>query len=330
MAEIVHQIFASGKGLVFLRFQSDAKVVIFGSSMASRGKLLTARTDRLIRCPGTVQKGGALESYFGNLAPAIVADLRGRDPAIAAICQLRDTVYPVSFSWLRQSFGRQNGTQGSLDRGRAVLSLTDHLDQYLYSHGLMIKSQWDEVCSWLSVPINSFRLIDYGCGQGLAGLLLFDRFGTDLFRYASQIVLIEPSDVALIRAEAVYRSITPNSPIYCVQKGFSELSAEDFMPNPTLETVHVFSNVLDIEGFDQIELFRKALTNGRHTAIVVSHDRDHAGGSNRISSLKAAVESPDMKPWISIVHSDCRKFKCNNPSQSDAIGWILQMDVSNV
>lgn len=298
--------------------------------MASRGKLITARTDRLVRYPEAAQRGGTLDSYFGNLAPAMVADLRSRDPAVAAICQLRDTVYPVSFSWLRQSFGRQNGTQASLDRGKAILSIADQLDQYLYSHGPMIKSQWDGVCSWLSVSINKFRLIDYGCGQGLAGLLLFDRFGTALFGYASKVVLIEPSAVALVRAEAVYRSITPSSPIYCVCKGFSDLSADDFMPDHTLETVHVFSNVLDIEGFDQIELFKRSLTNGRHTAIVVSHDRDHAGGSNRISSLKAAVESPDMKPWISIVHSDCRKFKCNNPSQSDAIGWILQMDVSNV
>jgi len=271
-----------------------------------------------------------LKSYFENLAPEAVTDLRGRDPAVAAICQLRNTVYPISFSWLRQSFGRQNGTQGSLDRGRAVLSLKDHLDQYLYSHGLMIKSQWDEVNSWLNVSLNNFRLIDYGCGQGLAGLLLFDKFGSQLFDLAGSILLIEPSAVALIRAESVYRSIAPNCPIYCIRKGFGELSATDFEPVPGLETLHVFSNVLDIEGFDQIDLFRKTLTNGRHTVIVVSHDRDHDGGSNRISKLKAALESTDMKNWISIFHSDFRKFKCNNPSQSDAVGWVLQMDVSNV
>lgn len=264
------------------------------------------------------------------MTAATVSDLRSLDPVIAATSVQRDRGIPISFGWLRTRFGKQNGIRENMGRGTAVLPSVDYLDQYLYSYGPMIKSQWAEICAWMEIDNKNeseFRIIDYGCGQGLAGLMMFDIFGRNLFEFTSKITLIEPSDTALIRAEAVYSSMAPGSEIYCIHKYFDDLLAADLQGVKNIETIHIFSNVLDIDRIDQFTLFRKALTPGRHAFIIVSHDRNFDGGSSRIFKLKEWLE---LQHSVSIFHSDLRRFKCNNPSQSDAIGWFLQLDVSNV
>lgn len=271
-----------------------------------------------------------MATYFTNMLPAAVTELRNHDSVIAAVSDQKGREETISFSWLRKNFGRQNGIRETMDRGTAILPSVDHLNQYLWSYGPMIKSQWAEICTWMEMDSensNKFCLIDYGCGQGLAGLLMFDFFGCDLFKFTSSITLIEPSGVALVRAEALYSSMAPSAEIYCVHKNFAILSAADLQSNKGTETIHLFSNVLDIDRIDQFALFVMALTPGRHAIIIVSHDRNFDGGSSRILSLKNWLERQDP---VSIFHSDLRKFKCNNPSESDAIGWFLQLDVLNV
>ncbi|HEV7266741.1 MAG TPA: hypothetical protein VGN83_17740 [Falsiroseomonas sp.] len=232
------------------------------------------------------------KSYFVNLTPAEIAALRERDRAVVAIKNSTNNSVSISFRWLRAAFGAQkNENHHHLNRGRAILQSAGDLDQYLYSYGPMIESQWREVCSWMPLNDDHFRLIDYGCGQGLAGLFLFDRLGKDWFGNAAKIVLVEPSAAALIRAEAIYRGIAPSCPIFCVRKKFDDLSDDDLVPDRDLDSFHIFSNVLDIAGFDHFEIFARMLTEGRHTVCVVSHDRDHNGGSTRINDLKAAVEN---------------------------------------
>jgi hypothetical protein len=191
----------------------------------------------------------------------------------------------------------------------------------------MISSQWQEICKFIKLRESDFRFIDYGCGQGLAGLLLFDEFGHSLFDRASKIILVEPSKYALMRAEAVYRCIAPKASLYCICKTFDDLTANELMPEQSLESIHIMSNVLDVDGYDQLKLFSKMLNVGLHSVIVVSHDRDHNGGSSRINSIKKAMESLKGKGKVKIITSIEHKFKCNNPLQSDAILWLLKVDV---
>ena len=270
-----------------------------------------------------------MESYFENIDQEKVETLRNQDPTVSFVSQRQAT--PLSFSFLRKTFGRQNDTHGSLNRGRAILPSPDHLDQYLYSHGLMIQSQWDRVSSWLKfldLNLNDYRIIDYGCGQGIAGLLLSEYFTPQIISNSSSIFLIEPSDVALIRAEAIYRKIAPFCPIYCLQKNFLELSCDDFEQDKNLGTLHIFSNVVDIEGFDPIELLEKTLTLGRNILLVVSHDRDCEGGTERIIGLKSYFENYDYRNIFNIYRSVLFRFECDNPGRSDSIGWILDVDVN--
>src|SRR5690606_33042716 len=126
--------------------------------------------------------------------------LRSSDDAIGCIHQLRANSKKISFKWMRENFGNDRSRWGELGRGTYVLTSKEQLDQYLYSYGPMISCQWQVIAAALkfTTPI---RIIDYGCGQGLAGLMIFDKHGEHFSSMLKKAILIEPSDVALARAE---------------------------------------------------------------------------------------------------------------------------------
>lgn len=267
-----------------------------------------------------------MTSFFVDPSIATVRDLQANDSAVTVLHNIAAAGGPISFDWLRTAFKSSNGDKvhASLDRGRAVLGATSQLDQYLYSHGLMIQSQWANMSHLYPVDHAVDRLIDYGCGQGLAGLLLHDNLDDDLFDSITKIILVEPSAIALVRAEAVYRCIAPNSEIYCINKEFDDVKSSDLQPDGSTLSVHVFSNVLDINGFDQERLLKQALTPGMHTILAVSHDRDQFGGSGRIRALKAAIEKPASQ--YSILNSDIAQFNCDTNLKSAAISWLCTLE----
>jgi hypothetical protein len=141
------------------------------------------------------------------------------------------------------------------------------------------------------------------------------------------VVLVEPSEIALSRAEAIYKRIAPNAQILCINKIFDDLHVDELALNQDLHSVHIFSNVVDIDGFDHISLLNKLLAVGGHTVLAVSHDRDFDGGSARFHDLAREVKAREMRKLLSITRSKIGKFKCQNGSQSDAIWWFLQAEV---
>ena len=61
-----------------------------------------------------------------------------------------------------------------------------------------------------------------------------------------------------------------------------------------LLTLHVFSNILDVPGFDQGQLFNKTFTNGENLILAVSHDRNFAGGSARIRAIEEEIRQKSI------------------------------------
>jgi len=270
-----------------------------------------------------------MKSTFVGLSLDEVATLRNLDSIVGSICGLRKDGKPISFKWLRALAGQDRDLRSQLGYGRNILSSTEHLDQYLYTYGPMIACQWESVTETLSLRFS--RLVDYGCGQGLAGLLLFDRFGEKFASALTRVVLIEPSAVALIRAEAVYRSIAPECEILCVKKRFDNLGSADLMTDASADTLHIFSNVMDIDGWDHFRLFSEMMTEGRHTVLVVSASREFDGGSPRIRDLKAAVDDPKHHKELSITaitHSEFCEFDCGYDGKYPAVSWRLELEVS--
>lgn len=248
------------------------------------------------------------------------------DPALAIIKQQPQA--QLTASWLRRRFmANEVNVWASLDRGRAVLGSIDQLDQYLRTHGLMIEAQWRFVMARLPEVERPARFIDYGCGQGVAGLLISEITDGAALTEATEIYLIEPSAIALARAEVIYRKLCPNATMSLLPKRFDDVISADIAAAVDGSTLHVFSNTLDVEGFDPLRLLGDALRRGRHTILAVSHDREYPGGTPRFRQVKAAFEHPDRSRDLTIKRSVLEQFKCGDNDKWDAVVWLCDVEV---
>jgi len=233
----------------------------------------------------------------------------------------------VCFDLLRNIAGKNLGFFEHLDRGRAVISSVDELDQYLYSYGLMTKSQWARLVPNVDISAVKLRVVDYGCGQGLASALLFDDpgFGMAARAAVTEAILIEPSTVALARAKAVFACYCPSAIITGISKFLDNVTSLELGGASQAHTIHLFSNVLDIDQFDHVSIFEKILQiKGKHSVLVISHDRNHNGGSSRIFDLNSLVFGQQNR-GIKVFKSDLTRFQ--SATEHDAISWQLHFEV---
>lgn len=100
------------------------------------------------------------------------------DAVINAIQQKIMTPKSLTFSSLRKLAGQDMNAQSSLNRGRAI-DCQDLLNLMLYYFGLNGQRQWNHVVPNIVEMLSDnndqdIHLYDYGCGQGLATLLLIE------------------------------------------------------------------------------------------------------------------------------------------------------------
>lgn len=233
----------------------------------------------------------------------------------------------ISFPLLRRIAGIDKDKWSELDRGRAVLSTTDQLDQYLYSYGLMISSQWQVLLDRVRLPSSTVALVDYGCGQGLATMLLLDRYREDLSGMVANVTLIEPSTVALERALHILTCYLPDVEIRAVNKQLDELDQDDFADSGTNVNMHLFSNILDVDGFDQYTLFSDMFQHaGRHVVLAVGNDRTLHGGSERLEILYELVHDKAHSHWLRLRHSELEYYSTDRGQA--AIYFYIDLDVN--
>jgi hypothetical protein len=233
----------------------------------------------------------------------------------------------ISFDNIRQLASKDLNLWNQLGRGRAILESSSELDQYLYSYGPMTRAQWHTILAQLSLVPEPMEIIDYGCGQGLAITLLFDFFGDDLIKSIRKVVLIEPSQVALKRAEAIVKCYSENYfQVEVVNKKLEDIVPEDLLGNKGVLTNHIFSNVLDIDDYDHFELLEKIFQRkGRHCILAVSHDRNFEGGSSRFRDLETSISDPEYRNWFTVQQTHIWQFDCGNGKP--AIAWVLEIEV---
>jgi hypothetical protein len=234
----------------------------------------------------------------------------------------------ISFDGLRAFAGRDHGRWRELGRGRAILGSQEQLAQYLYSYGPMTKSQWGKFLPGVKILSGRLRIIDYGCGQGLASVLLMDHFGDSIIGAIDDTVLIEPSVVALARAKSIVSCYCGGSRITALNSKLDDLSAENLKPLRNQSTIHLMSNVLDIDDFDYGALFSKILAHaGHHSVLAVSHDRNFDGGSARFLDIERQISDPKFRDQLSISISRIDRYNCSNGQP--AISWQLLVEVTN-
>lgn len=195
-----------------------------------------------------------------------------------------------------------------LNRGVELLDNEPLLQMYFYSYGQMHAEKLMYAFKQLSPYIKSAEkidIVDYGCGQGLATMCYHDFIkGYNLQQKVHSITLIEPSAVALSRAELLCNCFFPEATITAIQKGFDELLEDDIRIDTDCPTLHLFSNILDVESYDITPLANKIKSSchGDNDFVIVSPMQN----ARRISRLSEFVD---------FLGVDCYFRKCLDKQQ---------------
>ena len=151
------------------------------------------------------------------------------------------------------SIGNPDNLHHQLNQGVIVIEEENLLYKYLFNYGKMHKaklySSFDTVIHQLKNK--TINVIDWGCGQALATSLLIDYIKENSLNIdISNITLIEPSSLALSRG-MLHVDILKEKPIVidAVNKDIDSLEIADLTIDNQNITLHLFSNILDVEFF---------------------------------------------------------------------------------
>lgn len=187
-----------------------------------------------------------------------------------------------------------------LNRGVDILGSEPLMQMYFYSYGCMHSEKLAFAFQNLNNYIKSAEtidLIDYGCGQGLATMCYHDYIlDNSPHQQVRSITLIEPSSAALARAELLCSCFFPNATISAIQKPFDELITTDIRIKGDIPTLHLFSNILDVESYDVKALCNivKSTSKGDNEFVIVSPMQN----SRRLRRLKDFVETLDVNCYF--------------------------------
>ncbi len=221
---------------------------------------------------------------------------------------------------------------GELGRGRSILKTHDQLNQYWWSYALIIKSQLDYVFKYFDSFVESYEfvenkleIIDYGCGQGGASIRFLDKFHKDFKTYISKIKLIEPSPLALQRARGILECYSSDMQIVAINKELDYVTHKELETDINRTYIHLFSNILDVKGFDLNELFSKIVQiQGCHFFIAVSIDRSFSGGTRIRDIYESLIDPIHVDNWT-IVNNKIETFPYR--TGKSAIFFIINLEV---
>lgn len=160
------------------------------------------------------------------------------------------------------------------DHGRRVLQTEDELNAYIAAYGEMhiIKCRaamqnfpFDELENY------SFEIFDWGCGQGLATLVLLDMLhDRGKVHQLKKIYLIEPSSIALARAKSwVTRYGAPGIEVIAVNKSIPSQAGQSMPISCSSRiSINLFSNILDIREISLQWLSQKVSSLANRNYIV--------------------------------------------------------------
>lgn len=186
-------------------------------------------------------------------------------------------VWDIAYDFVRKlPSGLSAELHESLNRGVDVLDTEPLLQMYMYAFGKMHNAKLQFAFGQMHDRISKterVQIIDYGCGQGLASICYHDFLTAhNPKQKITKIILVEPSSLALSRAELLCSCFYPNTDIVAVNKSFDNLNDEDIDVSPEVLTLHIFSNILDVESYDLQHLIHivSNLKSEKNELVIVS------------------------------------------------------------
>ena len=150
-------------------------------------------------------------------------------------------------------FENKDDVYYSLGRGVKILKEEAQLYSYLNSYGNMHEAKM--LSALHKLPLEelegkNIEIFDWACGQGLASIIYSEFIDNHNININTRnIVLIEPSEIALKRAALNVRHFNGQCPIKTVLKDIDSITNEDLKCDGNSIKIHLFSNILDVEGF---------------------------------------------------------------------------------
>lgn len=160
-----------------------------------------------------------------------------------------------------------------LNHGVGLLESETDMNKYLAAYGKMHQAKMNLALESLSVlsDLDKFNIIDWGCGQGLGTVCMFDHLNQiDSKAQPSNIILIEPSSATLRRAVLHAEKSAGDVTIKTVNKYIDDVVPEDVQIDNRYPTFHIFSNILDIPSIDLRRLARHVSFNNKAENYVIS------------------------------------------------------------
>ena len=182
-----------------------------------------------------------------------------------------DSIVELNHNLVPLQYRSRPWTYPGLDHGTAVLTTEEQCSAYIAAYGNMHQSKIFEVLD--KINTNGFKntdiqIVDWGCGQGLATICLFDFFKKNNINLdlVQKVILIEPSMVALNRAENHVKAYLQNDDNAVLIKKYLDDVTEDEIKSTQPVTIHLFSNILDIPSIDLLQLANRIKKNlkGQH------------------------------------------------------------------
>lgn len=155
-------------------------------------------------------------------------------------------------------FDNKDDIYYSLGRGVKILKEEAQLYSYLNSYGNMHEAK---ILSALQkMPLDelngkNIEIIDWACGQGLASIVFIEFIDNHYINInCRNIVLIEPSEIALKRAALHVRHFNEQCSVKTVLKDIDSITKEDLNCDGNSIKIHLFSNILDVDGYSMEHL----------------------------------------------------------------------------
>lgn len=193
---------------------------------------------------------------------------------------------PIRFMDIYRDSVREAGLQvpfDNLEHGTKVLSNKEECIRYMALYGghhfHKIYAAYHST-KFRNINGKNIEIIDWGCGQALAtGILIDYLIEKDIHPNIQSITLIDPSTVAIKRGRQLVQLLLKNdastdSGIHLVNKYLDELDPADFVTQSDIPKIHLFSNILDVEGVDLNRLYQLMVKSfqGANRIIAISPD----------------------------------------------------------
>lgn len=173
----------------------------------------------------------------------------------------------VTFQDIVEAAGRHKDYNAYTDRGKKILETPGECNRYIerffQMHYFKIIDSISKLFSFDKIHEYSDKgiiLYDWACGQGLGSWLFLNQLAERRLKIkVAEIILIEPSAIALKRAEILIRIIDKTVKLTMINKKLDEISEKELVRTEDTLRIHYVSNFIDMLNCESIDHLSKLI-----------------------------------------------------------------------